>query len=77
MVINVRGTPSRFLGTSVTSNFSLIEAKQTIAIKKPREAPKPLNIVSNKLYYFCIFVIATPKTTQFVVISGKKTPKAL
>ena len=58
MVINVRGTPSRFLGTSVTSNFSLIEAKQTMANKKPRDAPKPLNIVSNKLYSFCIFVIA-------------------
>ena len=52
MVIKVIGTPSKFLGTAVNSIFSLKDAKQTMANKNPSDAPKPLNIVYNKLYSF-------------------------
>ena len=76
-MINAIGTPLKFLGMFAYSNLSLIPAKSNNASEKPTATPKPFTIVSIKLYPSWIFIIATPRTAQFVVINGKNTPSAL
>ena len=58
------------------SDFSLIPARITIEIKKPNDVPNEHARLSAKLYPLSMLEIATPKTAQFVVISGRYTPSA-
>ena len=39
----------------------------------PTEVPMPFSTPCNKEYSFCTFVSATPRTAQFVVMSGRYT----
>ena len=57
--------------------FSLIPASSTMAIRYPTPVAKPFTTPSRILYSSCTLFRATPSTAQFVVISGRYTPRAL
>lgn len=75
-VTNAIGTPFIPFGTSDSVSCSRNPAKTTNANVKPTPLAKAYIVPSNKPKSFCITRIATPRTQQLVVMSGKKTPKA-
>ena len=76
-VTNTIGIPLNEGDISLYSIFSLRPAKITIAIVNPIAVPNALTIDWIKLYSFWTLIITIPRTAQFVVISGRYTPKAL
>ncbi len=75
-VIKAIGTPCIPFGTSARASCSRIPAKTTKANVKPKPLDNAYIVPSNKPKSFCITKIATPRTAQLVVMSGKKTPRA-
>ena len=70
------GEPCIPLGMETNSRCSRIPAKMVRASPKPRAVDPAKTTDSSKLYSFWMTMIATPKTAQLVVISGKNTPNA-
>ena len=75
-VISAMGTPFMALGTFSNSRRSRKPANNTKANVNPMATETAYTTASPRLYSFCTRRIATPKTAQLVVISGKKIPKA-
>ena len=76
-VISEIGFPFIAAGISALSNRSRAAAISTNASAKPSAPPMPLAIASKRVYPLSMFSIVTPKTAQFVVISGRYTPRLL
>ena len=74
-VINTMAVPLKRSGMSLYSIFSRIPAIITIAIKNPTAVANPFTTLSRIPYALVTLVSATPNTAQFVVISGRYTPK--
>ena len=70
------GTPFISFGTSIRSKCSRIPANSTIARVNPTALAIANTTPSIRLNSFWIVNMATPKTAQFVVMSGKNTPNA-
>ena len=70
------GTPCIPFGTSDNANCSRNPANITKANVKPTPFDKAYIVPSKSPKSFCITKIATPRTQQLVVMSGKKTPRA-
>ncbi len=75
-VISVIGEPLNNVGTGAPSMRSRRPANSTSTSEKPAAAPKPYRAEVRKVCFFCTFSSATPSTAQFVVISGRKMPRA-
>ena len=75
-VTNAIGTPFIPFGTSDNSSCSRNPANITNASVKPMPFDNAYIVPSNKPKSFCITKIATPRTAQLVVMSGKNTPSA-
>ena len=75
-VINAMGTPCNAFGTFSSSNRSRRPAKRTSANVNPTATATAYTTASPKLYSFYTKRMATPRTAQFVVISGRKIPSA-
>ena len=75
-VTSAIGTPFIPFGTSDSVSCSRKPAKTTKAKVKPAPFDKAYIAPSNKPKSFCMTKIATPRTQQFVVMSGRKTPRA-
>ena len=75
-VTNAIGTPFIPLGTSDSVSCSRKPAKTTNAKVKPTPLAKAYIVPSNNPKSFCITKMATPRTQQLVVMSGKNTPNA-
>ena len=69
--------PLNALGQSEASSLYRIVEKTKIIIANPKEVPKAVAMEVPKSNPWSVFPCTTPKTAQFVVISGKYTPKAL
>ena len=69
--INVAGRTLKCSGISLSSILERTPEKSTIASINPRPQPNELTIDSPKLNPSLMLLIVTPKTAQFVVISGK------
>ena len=74
-VISTIAVPWNGFGISLYSIFSRRPAIMTIAIKNPTAVANPFTTLSKMPYSFVTFVSATPSTAQFVVISGRYTPR--
>jgi len=73
-VINAIDVPWNATGTSATLIRSRMAENKISTKENPIDAPKPYRNDSIKLLPSLTFSNATPKTAQFVVISGKNIP---
>ena len=67
----VMGRPSNALGVSAPSIRERTPENRTIARKNPSPEPKEFTIEDIKSYFVEMLRIVTPKTAQFVVMSGR------
>ena len=75
--MSVEGKPLKHSGILLFSSRSRTPAKSTMASVKPSADPTPLTTDPSSEYSSVMFRIVTPSTAQFVVISGRYTPRAL
>ena len=69
--INVTANPLNGAGILLSSIRERNPENSTIARRKPRPQPSEFTIDSAKVKLSSIFSMVTPKTAQFVVISGR------
>ena len=69
--IKAIGSPLNAFGVFAVSSLTLIAEKTTIMNKKPSEVPTPFASEFKKDKPWSVFDWTTPKTAQFVVISGR------
>ena len=73
-VMSAIGIPLNAFGTLLRASCSRSPAKRTIARPKPSDVENAYHAACPRLKSFVTTVRATPRTAQFVVISGRKIP---
>ena len=77
--ISVTGKPLNDFGAGQLSILERTPAKSSIATRNPAPTPREETIASKKLVTLLSvrLLIVTPRTAQFVVMSGRYTPSDL
>ena len=75
-VTSASATPRKHRGGFAWASFSRMPEKRTSAKPKPSAAAKENRTLSKKGVPFLQLSSATPRTAQFVVMSGRKMPSA-